>query len=363
MDSADVLIVREEGELDSSIEEPTKNNTTSSSIEMTETTQEPNTRPRPRNRVPHVERRDQQAFKKPHPVSGSTNTYPYVHSSTMTAIEKDLAEARDAGICGRCDKILPVNKESARRHIWDHYVIYACECGHYTTKCESLYSHQKKKHVGYKRHTRVDKCFFHQARLEINAMFPAEFPDKLEVPYVFPTPKPRHTVTKSPKVKPPTPKKTKPAATITAPLPTRSPVKQSTPSHSPRKVITPSQSPTADKSVEGPDIEAILSQMTSFSSKPVSPVKEPQVKVSALTKGQKRTVTFSNSTPPPKKVRTSKVPTIVKDLRYELDQLKRDYRCIDNIQQLLCDTKTTADNRLSRIEEMLSHLERESVEN
>jgi hypothetical protein len=244
----------------------------------------------------------------------------------------------------------------------DHYVVYACECGHYTTKCEGLYSHQKKKHAGYKRHVRVDKCFFHQAKLEINALFPAEFPSKLETSYVTPTPKPRHLVSKPTIAKPPTPKKTtKPAATITAPPSTSSPVKLPTPIPSPVKCESPRISNIADD--DEPEIEAILRQITSITPKLVSPIKEPKVTASNLSKGQKRAVTFSDPVPPPKKPKTSKLPIIIKDLRQEITQLKRDYRCLDNLQQLLVDTKASADTRLHRIEEMISHLERESVIN
>jgi hypothetical protein len=283
----------------------------------------------------------------------------------MAAINSDYALAKDTGICKHCDKVLPKNIESARRLVWDHYVVYVCTCGHFTQKCESLYSHQRKKHEGYTKHARIDKCFFQQARMEINANFLLEFPTKIQVPYTIPTHKARTFSPKKSAVKPPTPKRTTtPAATITAPPSTHSPVKQSTPTPSPVKDKPPSNSNIAD-TVDGPDIEAILCQMTSNKvPKLVSPIKEPRVTLSNITKGQKRAVTFTSTTPPAeKKKRRSKVPTIVKDLRYELDQLKRDYRCIDNIQQLLRDTKTTADNRLSRIEEMLSHLERESVEN
>jgi hypothetical protein len=119
MESTDVLIVREEGELDSSVEETTHNATNSSEetvIEMP--TQESNTRPRPRNRVPSVERRDQQTFKKPHPVTGSSSEYPYVHVSTMAKINTDLVKAKESGTCIHCNKDLPKNKESVRRHVW-----------------------------------------------------------------------------------------------------------------------------------------------------------------------------------------------------------------------------------------------------
>jgi hypothetical protein len=159
-------------------------------------------------------------------------------------------------------------------------------------------------------------------------------------------------------VKPPVPKRTLPAATITKPA---SPVKTviSTPVSSPRK-STPVKVPP---SPEGPDIEVLLAQMTSHPVKSkVSPIKEPRVTLSNVTKAHKRSVTFSTPAPSPKKAKKSISQVVIKDIRYEMNQLRRDYRSIENLQQMMTEAKNSADNRLNRIEEMLQHLERESVE-
>jgi hypothetical protein len=270
-------------------------------------------------------------------------------------IDQNVIEVKESRKCMHCDKVFGKSTETARRHIWDHFVVYACQCGHFTSKCESLYYHQKKNHIGYHTHVRVDKCFFEQAKLEVNASFPSQFPAKVPVKYTIDTPKRRSPVKM---VKPPVPKRTLPAATIPKPA---SPVKPllSTPVSSPRK-STPVKVPP---SPEGPDIEVILAQMTNNPVKSkLSPIKEPRVTLSNVTKAHKRSVTFDMPTPSPKKAKKSLNQIVIKDIRYEMNQLRRDYRSIENLQQMVTEAKNSADNRLNRIEEMLQHLERESVE-
>jgi hypothetical protein len=331
----DVLEVNTTGELST----PTNNSSSSGSdtdatieeVQTTTTRQSPvkttkditssivesNTRPRPRNRVPHIERRDQKTFQRPYPTAEATTNHPYVHTSTHQAWQNDTKDAKETKKCSHCDKQFGTNLETISRHTWDHYVVYACECGYYSGKCNGLYSHQKREHSNYHRHVRVDKCFFEKAKLEVNANFPSEFPDRVEVKYNVSTPRPKPRpslptapiMTRSPsKVTQVPTTKNKPATITKPPSPkkTRSPVKISLP-----KTSSPVK-PTPTAVTEGPDIDHILTQMTKSLPKPVSPIREPpipQVTLSNLTPAQptkRRTVTICE--PEPKRPKMMKIP-------------------------------------------------------
>jgi hypothetical protein len=218
---------------------------------------------------------------------------------------------------------------------------------------------------------RVDKCFYEKARIEVNANFPATFPDsdKIEVAYQVTTPKPRPRPsmpsavikTRSPPkaARAPAPKALKPPATITkppSPRKTKSPVETTAPRSSSPVII--------DSDVtEGPNLDQILTQMTKSHPKPMSPIKDkaiPQVTVSNMTPAQairKRTVTFT--APAAKKAKTtSSLP--ITELLNEVKELRKAYRCIDNLHQVLADAKENADNSLNRLEEIIQHLGREN---
>jgi hypothetical protein len=100
-----------------------------------------------------------------------------LHKDTKLRCEAEIVIAKQTRICPHCPHTFSNNNDLLRRHLWDHYICFVCECGYYYPTYETFSSHQKWKHGSTEHdHRRIDRQFFSKALHEISAQLPAEFP-------------------------------------------------------------------------------------------------------------------------------------------------------------------------------------------
>lgn len=91
------------------------------------------------------------------------------------------------------------SNETTRRHAWDHFHIFACQCGYIATKYEDMNTHNASKRKSEAENVaRIDQLLYDKARNELDVALPRHFPpsDKLKKliakprVYISPTKKP-----------------------------------------------------------------------------------------------------------------------------------------------------------------------------
>jgi hypothetical protein len=148
-------------------------------IDLTEpvTPPAPVTAKKKRSTIRKVERTASRTFTRALPSIHAVHKYPYVHIETQSRCEAEISLAKQTRTCPHCSHEFGKSDDILRRHLWDHHICYICECGYFAPRYEGFTSHQKREH-GTTSHPnrRIDRHFFAQAKVEINATLPAEFP-------------------------------------------------------------------------------------------------------------------------------------------------------------------------------------------
>ena len=121
--------------------------------------------------VPKVKRQERSSQKE-----NNIAAHSYVHADTAEEVANHISQMKETSSCPTCQRPLDNKGLAAEQHIWNHFLVYMCQCKEFVTDREDLRIHLRGHQNETKKYHKICALLFTRAQKELGLSLPATFP-------------------------------------------------------------------------------------------------------------------------------------------------------------------------------------------